>query len=95
MLFLLEKYEDQSPINIGTTREVSIKKVSEIISKEIGFNGNVMWDTTQPEGQHKKPSSNKKFLDIHPELCYTSLEIGLKETISWFKKTYPNVRGLK
>lgn len=95
LLFLLEKYEDQSPINIGTTRQISIKKVSEIISKEVGFNGNVIWDTTQPEGQHKKPSSNKKFLDIYPELCYTSLEIGLKETISWFKKTYPNVRGLK
>lgn len=95
LLFLLEKYEDQSPINIGSTREISIKKVSEIISKEIGFPGKVIWDTTQPEGQHKKPSSNKKFLDLHPELCYTNLEVGLKETISWFINNYSHIRRIK
>lgn len=94
LLFLLQNYEDQSPINIGTTREVSIKKVSEIISKEIGFTGNVIWDTSKPEGQLKKPSSNQKFLDISPNFCYTELEHGLKDTISWFKNNYPNIRGL-
>ena len=94
LLFLLENYEDQSPINIGSTREVSIKKVSEIISKEIGFEGNVIWNTTMPEGQLKKPSSNQKFLDICPNFCYTDLECGLKDTISWFKNNYPIVRGL-
>jgi GDP-L-fucose synthase len=94
LLFLLENYEGQSPINIGSTREVSIKKVSEIISKEIGFEGNVLWNTTMPEGQLKKPSSNQKFLDICPNFCYTDLECGLKDTISWFKNNYPNVRGL-
>ena len=94
LIFLLENYEDQSPINIGTTREISIKKVSEIISKEIGFTGDVMWDTSKPEGQLKKPSSNKKFLDMCPNFCYTELECGLKDTISWFKNNYPHVRGL-
>jgi len=94
LLFLLENYEGESPINIGTTREISIKKVSEIISKEIGFTGNVIWDTSKPEGQLKKPSSNQKFLDISPNFCYTELEHGLRDTISWFKNNYPNVRGL-
>jgi GDP-L-fucose synthase len=95
LLFLLDNYEDQSPINIGTTREVSIKKVSEIISKEIGFAGNIVWDTMKPEGQLKKPSSNKKFLDMFPEFCYTDLESGLKKTCKWFADNYPNVRGVK
>lgn len=94
LLFLLENYEDQSPINIGMTRQISIKKVSEIISKEISFTGNIIWDTTKPEGQFKKPSSNKKFLDMYPDFVYTELEAGLKETISWFTDNYPNIRGL-
>ena len=94
LLFLLENYEGEIPINIGTTREVSIKKVSEIISKEIGFTAKVMWDITKPEGQLKKPSSNQKFLDMCPNFCYTDLECGLKDTISWFKNSYPNVRGI-
>ena len=85
LLFLLENYENEAPINIGSTREVTIKKVSEIISKEIGFSGKVLWDTTKPKGQLKKPSSNQKFLDICPNFCYTELEDGLIETIRWFK----------
>ena len=95
LLFLLDNYEESSPINIGTTREVSIKKVSEIISREIGFAGKIVWDTTKPEGQLKKPSSNKKFLDMCPNLCYTDLEKGLEQTCKWFADNYPNVRGVK
>ena len=94
LLFLLENYENEAPINIGSTREVTIKKVSEIISKEIGFSGKVIWDTTKPKGQLKKPSSNQNFLDICPNFCYTELEDGLRETIRWFKNNYPNIRGL-
>jgi len=94
LLFLLENYEGEPPINIGSTREISIKKVSEIISKEIGFTGKVLWDVTKPEGQLKKPSSNQKFLDICPNFCYTDLECGLRNSVSWFKNNYPNVRGL-
>tara|TARA_R110002167_G_scaffold366296_1_gene594558 strand:+ start:7630 stop:8553 length:924 start_codon:yes stop_codon:yes gene_type:complete len=94
LLFLLENYEGEPPINIGSTREISIKKVSEIISKEIGFTGKVLWDVTKPEGQLKKPSSNQKFLDICPNFCYTDLEYGLRDSVSWFKNNYSNVRGL-
>lgn len=95
LLFLLDNYEGETSINIGTTREISIERVSKIIAKEIGFTGEIFWDTTKPEGQFKKPSSNKKFLDMYPDFCYTNLECGLKDTISWFKNNYPNVRGLK
>ena len=94
LLLLLESYEGALPINIGSTAEISIKEVSQIISKEIGFTGKIIWDTSKPEGQLKKPSSNEKFLDMCPNFCYTDLEDGLKETISWFKNNYPNVRGL-
>jgi len=94
LIFLLENYEGEEPINIGSTREITIKKVAEVISKKIGFTGKVIWDTSKPEGQLKKPSSNQKFLDISPNFCYTELEHGLKDTISWFKNNYPNIRGL-
>ena len=95
LLFLLDNYEGETSINIGTTREISIERVSKIIAKEIGFTGEIFWDTTKPEGQFKKPSSNKKFIDMYPNFCYTELEDGLKETINWFKDTYPNLRGIK
>ena len=65
-----------------------------MISKEMNYTGRIIWDTEKPEGQFKKPSSNKKFLDIYPDFVYTELETGLKETISWFTDNYPNIRGL-
>tara|TARA_R110000851_G_C13085384_1_gene566280 strand:+ start:1977 stop:2900 length:924 start_codon:yes stop_codon:yes gene_type:complete len=94
LIFLLENYEGKAPINIGSTREASIKNVSKMISKEMNYAGRIIWDTEKPEGQFKKPSSNKKFLDIYPDFVYTELETGLKETISWFTDNYPNIRGL-
>tara|TARA_R110002124_G_scaffold161429_5_gene328726 strand:- start:281 stop:1204 length:924 start_codon:yes stop_codon:yes gene_type:complete len=94
LIFLLENYEGKAPINIGSTREASIKNVSKMISKEMNYTGRIIWDTEKPEGQFKKPSSNKKFLDIYPDFVYTELETGLKETISWFTDNYPNIRGL-
>ena len=94
LILLLENYEGRSPINIGTTREFSIKEVSEAISREIGFKGKIIWDTNMPTGQLKKPSSNKKFLDIFPNFCYTDVQIGLKKTCEWFIMNYPKVRGV-
>tara|TARA_R110002096_G_scaffold117383_2_gene254483 strand:+ start:4326 stop:5249 length:924 start_codon:yes stop_codon:yes gene_type:complete len=94
LIFLLENYEGKAPINIGSTREASIKNVSKMISKEMNYAGRIIWDTEKPEGQFKKPSSNKKFLDMYPDFVYTELETGLKETISWFTDNYPNIRGL-
>lgn len=94
LIFLLENYEGDVPINIGSTNETSIKDVSKIISKEMNYTGRIIWNTDKPEGQFKKPSSNKKFLDMYPDFVYTELEAGLKETISWFTDNYPNIRGI-
>ncbi len=95
LIFLLENYEGDVPINIGSTKETSIKDVSKIISKEMNYTGRIIWNTDKPEGQFKKPSSNKKFLNMCPDFVYTELEEGLKETISWFTDSYPNIRGLQ
>ena len=95
LLLLIEKYDKQYPINIGNTQQVSIKRVSEIISSHFENVDKVIWDTTKPEGQFKKPSSNKNFIDMFPDFCYTDLDTGLEKTINWFKNNYPNVRGIK
>jgi len=50
---------------------------------------------TKPKGQIKKPTSNKKLINLGwKESDYTSLEDGLKKTCQWFKDKYPNVRGI-
>jgi hypothetical protein len=46
-----------------------------------------------PEGQFKKPSSNSRFTNLCPDFEYTSLDDGLFNTVEWFMREYPNVRG--
>lgn len=94
LLYILENYEDEEPINIGNTTEYSISNVAMLICEMLKYDGSIFWDTSKPLGQIRKPSSNQKFLDLgwKPE-NYTTLENGIKITCSWFEKNYPNIRG--
>lgn len=94
-LFLLDKYDSPDVINVGNSHEVSIKYVVSKVKEYFDFDGEIFWDTTKPMGQFRKPSSNKKLLDLGwKEEDYTSMEKGLKETCEWFIVNYPNIRGM-
>ncbi len=92
LLLLVEHYEGVEPINIGSPFEISIFNLAGLISEIIGYDGDELWDASMPEGQHEKPSSNKRFMNIFPNFEYTPFATGLKETIDWYVKNYPNVR---
>jgi GDP-L-fucose synthase len=95
LIFLMENYDGPEPINIGCTEEYSIKEIVEIICNIFEYTGEIVWDTNMPSGQHRKPSSNQKLLNLGWEKkWYTPLEEGLKTTCEWFKVNYPNVRGV-
>ena len=95
LLFLLENYNNSSPLNIGNTEEYSIKQVVELLCEYLEYGGDIIWNTSKPSGQYRKPSSNKKLIELGlPERSYTSLEQGLKKTCEWFKMNYPYVRGV-
>lgn len=94
--FLLENYNESDPINIGNTYEISIKDTVNIIKEELGYSGNIIWNIEKPSGQFRKPSSNKKLLSLGwSEKDYIPFNVGIKKTCEWFKKMYPNVRGIK
>ena len=95
LMFLLENYDSDEPINIGNTKEISIKEVANKIKKILDFKGNIIWNTNKPTGQYRKPSSNKKLLKLGwKKDDYTPLDEGLQLTVDWFLKNYPNVRGI-
>jgi len=79
-----ERYEDISPINLGSQQEISIKELAGIIAKIMKFSGQIFWDTTKPNGQPRRCVSNKKAemeIQFKPEI---SIEVGLRRTIEWF-----------
>ena len=94
ILFCLEQQYVGGPINIGSTKEYKLKDVIALICKELEYKGEVVYDSSKPKGQIRKPTSNEKFIKLGwREETYTPIEVGLKKTCDWFKTNYPNIKG--
>lgn len=84
--FLLE-YNGESPINLSSGTSISMKELAALISKKVGFQGEIEWDTTQPDGQMVKIFSVERLKSLGKS-CDTPLEVGLEKTIAWFGDNY-------
>lgn len=73
--------------------EHSIKEVVQIICEKMNFTGNVVWDTSKPNGQFRRPSDTSLFQSLVPNFKFTPLSDGIQKTVDWFVEKYPsNVR---
>jgi len=73
--------------NLGSGVDYSIKELAEVISKVIGYNGKIKWDTTKPDGTMKKLLDSSKFLELGWKPT-VSFEDGLQKTYQWYKDNY-------
>jgi GDP-L-fucose synthase len=89
LVFLMNNYDDPEIINIGPEREVSIKELSEIVSNLVGYTGELVWDTSKPNGTPRRALDTSK-MDSLGWKAKTSLEEGLRITIDWFLKNRSN-----
>jgi GDP-L-fucose synthase len=89
LIFLMNNHDDPKPINIGPNREVSIRYLSELIASLVGYTGDIIWDTAQPNGTPRRALDTSK-MDALGWKAKTSLEDGLKITIDWFMKNRNN-----
>ncbi len=95
-MFLLENHNDSEPLNVGNTKEISIKDMANMIANIMNFKGNIVWDSTKPDGQLRKPSSNSKLTALGwTQDQFIDHETALKETCDWSIKNYPNLSGVK
>jgi len=90
--WVLDNYNEDEPIILSTSEEISIKEVVGIIIELMNFKGEVIWDKNKPDGQFRKPSDNSKIKHYLPDFKFTPLYDGLKETIEWFESNYKNIR---
>jgi GDP-L-fucose synthase len=86
-LFLLENYNDDIAINVGAGEDVSIQDLAELIKETVGFQGEVTWDVTKPDGTPRKllDVSRIKALGWAPTI---SLEDGIRSTYEWYSSRY-------
>jgi GDP-L-fucose synthase len=82
-IFLMSKYEGSDHINIGTGEDISIFEIAQKIAQVIGFEGNIVWDKTKPDGTLRKVLNVQKVNDLGWKHT-TQLEEGLKKTVEWY-----------
>jgi GDP-L-fucose synthase len=90
--WVLENYNEDEPIILSTSEEISIMDMVSIIVELMNFKGNVKWNSDKPDGQFRKPSDNSKIKNYLPNFKFTPLYDGLKETIEYFEKNFNLVR---
>ena len=58
------------------------------------FKGQIIFDTSKPDGQYRKPSNNAELKSLNPSFRFTQIMEGLERTIQYFIDEYPLVRGV-
>lgn len=80
-----ERYNKKDPVNIGSSLEITIKKLAETIAKLVNFKGKIVWDTTKPDGQPRRKLNTSKASIEFGFKSSTTFDQGLKKTIRWYK----------
>src|SRR5947207_10012635 len=80
-----ERYNDRQPVNLGSGMEISIRELADLISRMTGFNGEIVWDTSQPDGQPRRALNVDKAERLFGLRATTNFEDGLRRTIDWYK----------
>ena len=85
--YFIDQYDSSDPVNISTGSATSIRDLAELIRGATGFRGEIVWDTSKPDGQMEKIFDVKRLGQLGLS-CNTSLRDGLSRTIDWFTRNY-------
>jgi GDP-L-fucose synthase len=86
ILLAAERYDKPDPANLGTGREISIKNLLAMIARLTGFPGEVVWDTSQPDGQPRRCLDVTRAEREFGFRARIALEEGIRETIDWYMR---------
>ncbi|SDF53645.1 GDP-L-fucose synthase [Sporolituus thermophilus] len=82
--FLMQNYNDEEIINVGTGTDITIRELAELIREIVGFNGDIVYDRTKPDGTFQKLLDVTKINRLGWQ-AKTGLREGIEKTYRWFK----------
>ncbi len=89
-LFLMEHYNEADIINIGSGEEISIQKLAILVKEVVGYNGNLIFDASNPDGFPRKSLDISKLAKLGWQ-AKTSLNEGLQKTYNWYLKNLTEI----
>jgi len=92
LVFLLEHYSEEAPINVGTGTDVTIRELAQLIAGTLGFRGELQFDPSKPDG------TPQKLLDVSRLtrlgwVARTSLSQGIAATYAWYLESATRLRA--
>jgi len=91
ILLAAEKYNKSDPVNIGSGFEIAIKDLAKLIAELSGFEGNIIWDESKPDGQPRRMLDTSKAKDEFGFTAKTNFLTGLKRTIDWYSENHASI----
>jgi len=79
-----ERYDKSDAVNLGSAFEISIRDLTEMIARLTGFKGQVVWDTSKPNGQPRRKLDTSRAKALFGFEATTPFEVGLRRTIEWY-----------
>jgi GDP-L-fucose synthase len=89
LLLSADRYDGGEPVNLGTSEEISIRDLAELVAELTGFDGEIVWDTSMPNGQPRRRLDVSRAKALFGFEARTSLRDGLARTIEWFRASLP------
>ena len=81
-----EQYDESEPVNIGAGFEISIKDLASLIAELTGFSGEILWDTSRPDGQPRRMLDTSRAREKFGFAATTDFREGLAQTIEWYRQ---------
>ncbi len=82
-----EKYDKGEPVNLGSGREITIRDLAGMIKEMTGYEGEIVWDTSRPDGQPERRLDVSRARAEFGFRATTTFEEGLAATVTWYRET--------
>ena len=91
-LHLMENYDGPSQVNVGTGSDVTIFELAQLVAAAVGYEGQINWDTTKPDGTPRKLLDVSKLTEAGWKSSI-GLEVGIRSTVEWYRNNILSLRS--
>jgi GDP-L-fucose synthase len=82
-----ERYDGPEPVNLGASREISIRDLAELIADVTDYRGRIVWDETKPNGQPRRSVDGGRARELFGFQARTHLRDGIERTVAWYRSS--------
>ncbi len=84
-----EHYDGREPVNLGSGQEMSIKELAGVIATETGYGGEIVWDSSKPDGQPRRALDVTRAEEMFGFKAKVGFAEGLRRTVEWYRANRP------